>query len=212
MTVHCPFSADSYFPFSIGSYTEEARIDEAAKTGDLKEFLSTLEDRCSITGKKNSKGYMQWRIGYKVHLAVDDFGIPVSYFISGACVHDSKVAVPLMRMARERARFLYALMDGGYSSSDIVEFTADNMDAVPVIDFKADVNGVKEEMDPAKKDRYKARTTVERTNSELKDCFLAPKLFSRGKSSIMDLKLAVLMLTMKKIRKVARMLEERKTA
>ena len=67
-------------------------------------------------------------------------------------------------------------------------------------------------MDPAKKDRYKARTTVERTNSELKDCFLAPKLFSRGKSSIMDLKLAVLMLTMKKIRKVARMLEERKAA
>ena len=32
---------------------EEARIDEEAKTGDLKEFLSTLEDRCSITGKKN---------------------------------------------------------------------------------------------------------------------------------------------------------------
>ena len=196
----------------LARLAEEARIDEAAKTGDLKEFLSTLEDRCSITGKKNSKGYMQWRIGYKVHLAVDDFGIPVSYFISGACVHDSKVAVPLMRMARERARFLYALMDGGYSSSDIVEFTADNMDAVPVIDFKADVNGVKEEMDPAKKDRYKARTTVERTNSELKDCFLAPKLFSRGKSSIMDLKLAVLMLTMKKIKKVARMLEKRKAA
>ena len=196
----------------LARLAEEARIDEAAKTGDLKEFLSTLEDRCSITGKKNSKGYMQWRIGYKVHLAVDDLGIPVSYFISGACVHDSKVAVPLMRMARERARFLYALMDGGYSSSDIVEFTADNMDAVPVIDFKADVNGVKEEMDPAKKDRYKARTTVERTNSELKDCFLAPKLFSRGKSSIMDLKLAVLMLTMKKIKKVARMLEKRKAA
>ena len=196
----------------LARLAEEARIDEAAKTGDLKEFLSTLEDRCSITGKKNSKGYMQWRIGYKVHLAVDDFGISVSYFISGACVHDSKVAVPLMRMARERARFLYALMDGGYSSSDIVEFTADNMDAVPVIDFKADVNGVKEEMDPAKKDRYKARTTVERTNSELKDCFLAPKLFSRGKSSIMDLKLAVLMLTMKKIKKVARMLEKRKAA
>ena len=73
----------------LARLAEEARIDEAAKTGDLKEFLSTLEDRCSITGKKNSKGYMQWRIGYKVHLAVDDFGIPVSYFISGACVHDS---------------------------------------------------------------------------------------------------------------------------
>ena len=59
-------------------------------------------------------------------------------------------------------------MDGGYSSSNIVEFTTGNMDAVPVIDFKADINGAKEEMDPAKMERYKARTTVERTNSELK--------------------------------------------
>ena len=103
-----------------------------------------------------------------------------------------------------------ALMDGGYSSRDIRDFTYDHMDAVPVIDFKADRNGVKEEMDPAKKERYKARTTVERTNSELKDSFLAPKLFSRGRNSIMDLKLAVLMLTMKKIRKAAKMIQKRK--
>ena len=68
-------------------------------------------------------------------------------------------------------------MDGGYSSRDIRDFTYDHMDAVSVIDFKADRNGVKEEMDPAEKERYKARTTVERTNSELKDSFLAPKLF-----------------------------------
>ena len=195
---------------NLAKIAEEARIDEEAKTGDLKEFLSTLEDRCSITGKKNSKGYMQWRRGYKVHLAVDDLGIPDANFVSGACVHDSKVAVPLMRMARRKVRFLYALMDGGYSSRDIRDFTYDHMDAVPVIDFKADRNGVKEEMDPAKKERYKARTTVERTNSELKDSFLAPKLFSRGRNSIMDLKLAVLMLTMKKIRKAAKMIQERK--
>ena len=68
-------------------------------------------------------------------------------------------------------------MDGGYSCRDIRDFTYDHMDAVSVIDFKADRNGVKEEMDPAEKERYKARTTVERTNSELKYSFLAPKLF-----------------------------------
>ena len=115
-----------------------------------------------------------------------------------------------MRMARRKVRFLYVLMDGGYSSRDIRDFAYDHMDAIPVIDFKADRNGVKEEMDPAKKERYKARTTVERTNSELKDSFLAPKLFSRGRNSIMDLKLAVLMLTIKKIRKAAKMIQERK--
>ena len=69
---------------------DEKRLDEMARHGDVRQFLATLEDRCSITGKNNSKGYMQWRVGYKVHLAVDDMGIPVSFLVSGACVHDSR--------------------------------------------------------------------------------------------------------------------------
>ena len=150
---------------------------------------------------------MQWRIGYKVHLAVDDMGIPMSFFVSGASVHDSKVAIPLIRLAKERCTFLYTLMDGGYSSKDIVSF-AKELGVVPVIDFKANRNGLKPEMDKAKKVRYKARTTVERTNSELKDCFLPPKLYSRGKGSLLDLQFAVLLLTIKKIRN--RLLEEQK--
>lgn len=63
-------------------------------------------------------------------------------------------------------------------------------------------------MDLAKRTRYRARTTVERTNSELKDCFLPPKLFSRGVCSLLDLQFAVLLLTIKKIRN--RLIEERK--
>ena len=195
----------------IAKQEEDEKINKMAKTGEVKQYLSTLENRCSITGKMNSKGYMQWRIGYKVHLAVDDFGIPISYFVSGACVHDSKVAIPLLRMAKEKAQFLYALMDGGYSCNDISEFTK-TLDAVPVIDYKADRNGVKVDMDPAKKNRYKARTTVERTNSELKDCFLAPKLYSRGEKSIFDLKLAVLLLTIKKIKHVIQLSSKQKVA
>lgn len=186
---------------------EEKRLKELAMHGDARQFLSTLEDRCSITGKKNSKGHMQWRIGYKIHLAVDDMGIPVSFFVSGACVHDSRVAIPLIRMAHERCTFLYSLMDGGYSSHEIESF-ARELGVVPVIDFKADRNGCKPEMDKAKRIRYRARTTVERTNSELKDCFLPPKLFSRGVCSLLDLQFAVLLLTIKKIRN--RLIEERK--
>lgn len=186
---------------------EEKRLEELAKHGDARQFLSTLEDKCSLTGKKNSKGHMQWRIGYKVHLAVDDMGIPMSFFVSGASVHDSKVAIPLIRLAKERCTFLYTLMDGGYSSKDIVSF-AKELGVVPVIDFKANRNGLKPEMDKAKKVRYKARTTVERTNSELKDCFLPPKLYSRGKGSLLDLQFAVLLLTIKKIRN--RLLEEQR--
>ena len=168
------------------------------ENGDVDEFLSTLEHRCSVTGKKNSKGNMEWFIGYKAHLAVDDCGIVVAHHVTGACVHDSKVAIPLMRMADGRCDFLYALMDGGYTSRRIEDF-ASSIGKVPIIDSHADRSGHKEEMDPAKAWRYRSRTTVERTNSELKECFLPEKLYSRGKRGIFQIELSILMLDIKKI-------------
>ena len=54
-------------------------------------------------------------------------------------------------------------------------------------------------MDPAKAWRYRSRTTVERTNSELKECFLPEKLYSRGKRGIFQIELSILMLDIKKI-------------
>ena len=168
------------------------------ENGDVEEFLSTLEHRCSVTGKKNSKGNMEWFIGYKAHLAVDDCGIVVAHHVTGACVHDSQVAIPLMRMAEGRCDFLYALMDGGYTSRRIEDF-ASSIGKVPIINKHADRSGHKEEMDPAKAWRYRSRTTVERTNSELKECFLPEKLYSRGKRGIFQIELSILMLDIKKI-------------
>ena len=111
---------------------------------------------------------MEWSIGYKAHLAVDDNGIIVAHHVTGASVHDSQVAIPLMRMADRRCNYLYALMDGGYTSERIETF-AHSIGKVPIIDRHADRNGNKKEMEPCKAERYKARTTVERTNSELKE-------------------------------------------
>ena len=45
-----------------------------------------------------------------------------------------------------------------------------------VIDPKVKFHRPKQEMDPAKVVRYRARTTVERSNSELKSCFLPQTL------------------------------------
>ena len=162
------------------------------------EFFSSLEHRCSVTGKKNSKGNMEWFIGYKAHLAVDDNGIIVAHHVTGASVHDSQVAIPLMRIADERCDYLYALMDGGYTSERIETF-AHSIGKVPIIDRHADRNGNKKEMEPCKAERYKARTTVERTNSELKECFLPGKLYSRDKKGIFQIELSILMLDIKKI-------------
>lgn len=115
-----------------------------------------------------------------------------------ACVHDSRVAIPLMRKADGRCDYLYAFMDGGYTSVKIEEF-ASSIGKIPIIDRHADRNGEKEEMDRARARRYKARPTVERTNSELKKCFLPCKLYSRGKRAISQIELSILMLDIKKI-------------
>lgn len=70
---------------------------------------------------------------------------------------------------------------------------------MPIIDKHADRSGYKEEMEPAKAWRYRSRTTVERTNSELKGCFLPEKLYSRGRRGIFQIELSILMLDIKKI-------------
>ena len=167
---------------------EKERLYDLMENGCVDEFFSSLEHRCSVTGKKNSKGNMEWFIGYKAHIAVDDSGIIVAHHVTGASVHDSQVAIPLMRMADQRCDYLYALMDGGYTSERIETF-AHSIGKVPIIDRHADRNGNKKEMEPCKAERYKARTTVERTNSELKECFLPGKLYSRGKKGIFRLPL-----------------------
>ncbi|MCH3916585.1 MAG: transposase [Spirochaetia bacterium] len=180
---------------------QEARLVQLRDSGDPHAYLATLEQRCTVTGKRNSRGHMQWRVGYKVHLAVDDSGIPVASAVTGACVHDTQPAIPLLRIAAGRCTWLYALMDGGYSSGAVRDRVL-AMGRVPLIDFKADRNGAKEEMDPAGRARYRARTTVERTNSELKECFLPKALYGRGPRARFDLRLAVLLLTVKRMGKV----------
>ena len=57
-----------------------------------------------------------------MHLAVDDCRIIIAHHVAGACVNDSQVAIPLMRMADKHRDYLYALMDGGYTSQRIEEF------------------------------------------------------------------------------------------
>lgn len=177
---------------------EEERLHALEESGDTAEYLSELSHECSVTGKKNSKGHMQWRIGYKIHLAVDGMGIPVSFAVTGACVHDSRLAISLMRKAEERCPFLYALMDAGYHDSRIRAF-ASSMGKVAIIDTKAPPGGKKPPMDKAKAERYKARTAVERTNSEMKEKYLTHRLHSRKDRALFEMEMAVLLTAMDKM-------------
>ena len=187
---------------NVKEFKKKQKCEEKMKKwrnfGNPVSYLNTLEQHCTVTGKKNSHGYMEWRIGYKVHLAVDDYGIPVSYAITGACVHDSKVAIPLIRMAKKRCNFHYVLADAGYDSIEIREAILRN-NYIPLIGYKADRNGNKKRFDEAEAKRYEKRSVVERTNSELKNRYLLEKIYSRGEKAHFDIKLSVLMLTLKRM-------------
>lgn len=193
-----------------GSPEENAHLEQKARaeqerleylSEDPRISLSRLEMRCSLTAKQNSKGKRQWFIGYKAHLAADDFGVPVAYAVTGACVHDCKVAVPLMKMAGKRTDFLYALMDKGYLNPDINAY-ADMIGRKVIIDQRARRSVSALPMDKPEAARYKARTTVERTNSELKDGYLPDKIYRRGCHARYDIELAILLTTMKKVRNI----------
>ena len=171
--------------------------------------LAKLEMRCSLTAKQNSKGKRQWFIGYKAHLATDDHGVPMSFAVTGASVHDSKVAVPLMKKARETADFLYVLLDKGYINPLVNDYV-DMIGRKAIIDRKAYRGVVADPLDPASQQRYAARTTVERTNSELKDGYLPDKIYKRGSRARYEIALAILLTTMKKVRNVLILYEELK--
>ena len=201
-----------------GSPEEKAYLEEKAETQrEKREYLeenperslSELETRCSMTAKQNSKGKRQWFIGYKAHLATDDFGVTIAFAVTGACVHDCKVAVPLMKMANQRTDFFYALMDKGYLNPDINAY-ADKIGRKVIIDQRAHRSVAALPMEKADAVRYRARTTVERSNSELKDGFLPDKIYRRGSHARYDIELAILMTTMKKVWKMLLLKEESK--
>ncbi|MDD3058890.1 MAG: transposase [Sphaerochaeta sp.] len=178
---------------------ERERLDYLAE--DPLQSISRLEMRCSLTAKQNSKGKRQWFIGYKAHLATDDFGVSVAYAVTGACVHDCKVAVPLMKTAHQRTDFLYALMDKGYLNPDIDAYAA-MIGRKAIIDQRAHRSIAPLPMEKPEAARYKARTTVERTNSELKDGCLPDKIYRRGCHARYDIELAILLTTLRKARNV----------
>ncbi|MBI9095158.1 MAG: transposase [Sphaerochaeta sp.] len=201
-----------------GSPEERAYLEEKAETQRKKreyleespgKSLSELEMRCSMTAKQNSKGKRQWFIGYKAHLATDDFGVTIAFTVTGACVHDCKVAVPLMKTASQRTDFFYALMDKGYLKADINAY-ADMIGRKVIIDQRAHRSVADLPMEKAYAARYRARTTVERSNSELKDGFLPDKIYRKGSHARYDIELAILMTTMKKVWKMLLLKEESK--
>ena len=96
-------------------------------------MLADLPTACDVGAKRNSKGYKETWIGYKLHLDVACGQIPVSCLLTSASVHDSQVAIPLMTMTGAHVSYLYDLMDAAYDAVAIAAHSK-TLGHVPIID------------------------------------------------------------------------------
>ena len=92
---------------------------ERQATMTLSAMLDDLPTDCDVGTKKNSKGFQETWVGYKLHIDVADGQIPISCLLSSASLHDSQAAIPLATMSAARTTNLYDLMDAAYDAEPI---------------------------------------------------------------------------------------------
>ena len=146
------------------------------------EEILELPASCDRGTKKNAKGYNTSWNGYKLHLDINDAGLPISALVTSASLHDSQVAIPLIKLSSRKVTYLYDLMDAAYDAKRINQ-TNQQFGHVAIIDK----NGRGKEvtpMPPHEAERYKERSTVERANGRLKEDFGANNVMVKGHSKV----------------------------
>ena len=146
------------------------------------EALAELPAYCDVGTKKNSKGYKEYWIGYKLHADVTDCCLPISTALTAASLHDSQVAIPLMKLTSARVDYLYDLMDAAYDAQPIYAVSR-SLGHVPIIDRNSRGREVIP-LAPHEAARYKERTVAERFNSRLKEEFESGNVMVRGAQKV----------------------------
>jgi len=149
----------------------------------VEQALNELPVLCDRGTKKSSKGFKEAWIGYKLHADVNDCGLPVSVVLTAASLHDSQVAIPLIKMSSARVDYLYDLMDSAYDAGPIYEVSR-NLGHVPIIDKNSRGKEIIP-MAPHEAARYNERTAAERFNSRIKEEFGAGNIMVRGAQKVM---------------------------
>jgi hypothetical protein len=157
---------------------------------------------CDRGTKKNAKGYTESWNGFKLHLDVNDFGVPLSALLTSASVHDSQAAIPLMKLTSSKVTYCYDLMDAAYDAAQIWEQSRE-LGHVPIIDKNPRGKEVVP-MAPHEAVRYNERTAAERCNSRLKEEFGGRNVMVRGAGKVMlHLMFGILALSADQLLKVA---------
>lgn len=145
----------------------EPTVIERQVSQSLEQNLAELPTACDVGSKKNSKGFKESWIGYKLHIDTADGDIPVSAILTSASVPDSQVAIPLMRQTGKRVTYLDDLADAAYGS-EVLREASRQAGHVPLIDPNPR-RGEKRPLAPHEAERYQAHSQVERTDSQVKD-------------------------------------------
>ncbi len=165
-----------------------------------KKMLSLVSTVCGVGVKQNSKGNREITIGGKLHISAVDGDIPIAAFYSGANVHDSSVALPLINETGKRVMYLRDLLDAWYDS-DIIREYSEKLNHKPIIDInpknskelKQKIQLIKDEKVkfeflnlPKSSDEhhYNQRSMVERVNKYLKDNFGCNTIYYQGATKV----------------------------
>ena len=163
----------------------------------LEQMLDDLPRDCNVGTKKNSKGYKESWIGYKLHLDVADGQIPISCILTSASLHDSQAAIPLALTTAQRVTNLYDLSDSAYDAP-LIHAQIRGLGHIPIIDANPRRDAARKtelqaeaqrqkllNFNYAEDLRYRERTTVERVNGRLKDEFGGRLIRVRGHAKVM---------------------------
>jgi len=161
---------------------EPKRLD-VQRTQSAQEAIALLPIACDRGVKKNAKGYTETWNGFKLHIDVNDFGLPLSAVLTSASVHDSQVAIPLMKLTSSKVTYCYDLMDAAYDAAQIWDQSRE-LDHVPIIDRNPRGKDIVP-MAPHEAERYNERTASERCNSRLKEELGGRNVMVRGAEKVM---------------------------
>ena len=159
--------------------------------------MQTNEMLSLVSTQQNAKGNREVWIGGKTPYKCSR-DIPITAFYSGANVHDSSVALPLIEETSNRVTYLYDLQDAGYDA-DIIREVSQSYGHQPIIDINPKNSKVLKEkiaLNKHEKKAFKAlnlhfnldtqhynqRSMVERVNKYLKDDFGCDKIYYQGAS------------------------------
>lgn len=176
---------------------EPTRLERHLHGSYAANLLDMPEVQCTHGCKKNAKGHTDHWIGYKLHASTGDGDIPLALYLSSASLHDSQPAILLQQSVNQRTKAVfYDLKDSAYDAAAIKAHSR-ALGSVPIIDAnKRRSAEPPPPMEPDRAERYKARSSAERFNSDLKDNHGGRTVRVRGPAKVMThLMFGVLVMT-----------------